>query len=295
MSLLQAMERQKINIAQSGVDVTMACRTTIIAAGNPVGSMYKKSKTVAENLKINPALLTRFDLIFIVIKQGNSYPGEDVSYTKADTTTILDDRAKSFLGEREFALEDFLRITPNEIIEPLPPLTMQNYIGYARSHVFPKMTRPAIDKLVEFYLELRHKQALLEFFAITTRQFHALRRLAFARARVDLADEVTVEHVNDVIELTRYSLIDIFTTETGELESRGIQGSGMSKAKQKMRLLEQMKKLKKDKDQCTFDIEHVKKMKESLKLTEDVYDLVDSLNMHGYLMMVKPNVYKLID
>lgn len=233
------MERQKINIAQCGVDVTMACRTTIIAAGNPVGNMYKKSKTVLENLKINPALLSRFDLIFIVTKKANDcYPGEDSSNFKTDTI-IFEDSVKSPFGERNTALEEFLRLKSNEIFVPVAPLIMQNYIGFSRSHVFPRLTRLAVDKLLEFYLELRHKQDCFDFFPITTRQFHALRRLSIARARVDHADEVTLEHVNDVIQLTRHSMIDIFTTETDELGNRGIQGSGMSKAKQKMRLLDE--------------------------------------------------------
>lgn len=288
------MERQKLTIMQYGTDVNLTCRTTIIAAGNPVGNIYKKAKTVAENLKINPALLTRFDLIFIIIKQEHMYPGEDPATFKRPHVP-LDDRAKSFLGEKQFALEDFLRVAPNEQLDYMPPLLMQNYIGYARSHIFPRLSPEAVEKLVEFYLELRRKQEMLEFFDITPRQFHALRRLCIARARVDLVDEVTVAHVQDVIELTRYSLIDIFTTDEGKLESRGEQGSGMSKSKQKMRILEQMRRYRDEKGQDIFNIDQVKKMMEHLKLTENVYDLVDSLNIQGLVLMIKPNVYKLMN
>jgi len=38
-------------------------RTAVLAAANPIGGHYNKSKTVSENIKMNPALLSRFDLV----------------------------------------------------------------------------------------------------------------------------------------------------------------------------------------------------------------------------------------
>ena len=49
----------------------MPARTSILAAANPVGGHYNKAKTVCENLKINPALLSRFDLVFILVDKPN--------------------------------------------------------------------------------------------------------------------------------------------------------------------------------------------------------------------------------
>ena len=42
----------------------------ILAAANPSGGHYNKTKTVAENLEIGPALLSRFDLVFILPTKG---------------------------------------------------------------------------------------------------------------------------------------------------------------------------------------------------------------------------------
>ena len=39
----------------------------MVAAANPVGGHYHRGKTVAENVKMNPALLSRFDLVFILL------------------------------------------------------------------------------------------------------------------------------------------------------------------------------------------------------------------------------------
>ena len=44
---------------------------SVIAAANPVGGHYNKAKTVAENLKMNGALLSRFDLVFILLDQAD--------------------------------------------------------------------------------------------------------------------------------------------------------------------------------------------------------------------------------
>jgi len=70
-ALLEAMEQQSISIAKAGIVCTLPARTSIIAAANPVGGHYNKSKTIAENLKMSPALLSRFDLIFILLDKAD--------------------------------------------------------------------------------------------------------------------------------------------------------------------------------------------------------------------------------
>jgi DNA helicase MCM8 len=61
------MEQQSISIAKAGIVCSLPARTTIIAAANPQAGHYNKAKTILQNLKLNPALLSRFDLIFILI------------------------------------------------------------------------------------------------------------------------------------------------------------------------------------------------------------------------------------
>ena len=66
-ALLEAMEQQMISVCKAGVICSMPARTAVLAAANPVGGHYNRAKTVSENLKLGPALLSRFDLVFILI------------------------------------------------------------------------------------------------------------------------------------------------------------------------------------------------------------------------------------
>ena len=66
------------------------------------------------------------------------------------------------------------------------------------------MSKAAGDILQEFYLRLRKGSTYADGTPITARQLESLVRLAEARARVDLRDEVTAEDakVNSVEYLT---------------------------------------------------------------------------------------------
>lgn len=61
------MEQQSFSVAKAGIICTLPTRTTVLAAANPVEGHYNRSKTIDGNLKIRPAILSRFDLVFILL------------------------------------------------------------------------------------------------------------------------------------------------------------------------------------------------------------------------------------
>ena len=50
-TLLEVMEQQCLSIAKGGIVCSLPCHTTVLAAANPIGGHYDKSKTVTKNLK----------------------------------------------------------------------------------------------------------------------------------------------------------------------------------------------------------------------------------------------------
>ena len=79
-ALLEAMEQQSVSVAKAGLTATLPSRTAVLAAANPVKGLYNRSKTVNENLKMSPALLSRFDLCFICVDDPNDELDENLAF-----------------------------------------------------------------------------------------------------------------------------------------------------------------------------------------------------------------------
>ena len=69
--LLEAMEQQTISVAKAGIVCQLNSRTSILSAANPIQSKYDMRKSVVENINLHPALLSRFDLIYIILDIPN--------------------------------------------------------------------------------------------------------------------------------------------------------------------------------------------------------------------------------
>jgi len=69
VAIHEAMEQQTISISKAGVQATLNARASILAAANPIGGRYDRSKTLRHNVDMSPAIMSRFDLFFVVLDE----------------------------------------------------------------------------------------------------------------------------------------------------------------------------------------------------------------------------------
>ena len=67
--LHEVMEQQTVSIAKAGIITTLNARTSILASANPIGSKYNVNLPVPQNIDLPPTLLSRFDLVYLVLDQ----------------------------------------------------------------------------------------------------------------------------------------------------------------------------------------------------------------------------------
>jgi DNA replication licensing factor MCM4 len=65
--LHEVMEQQTVSIAKAGIITTLNARTSILASANPIGSRYNPKLAVPQNIDLPPTLLSRFDLVYLVL------------------------------------------------------------------------------------------------------------------------------------------------------------------------------------------------------------------------------------
>ncbi|KAF0975071.1 hypothetical protein FDP41_005824 [Naegleria fowleri] len=305
-ALLEAMEQQSISVAKAGIVCNLPARCSVAAAANPVGGHYNRAKTVGENLKINPALLSRFDLIFILLDKPDELRDKLLSEhvlklhsgstnrTGSALSTFTTKHALSQVGTQhgQQSLKEILRPKKGESFDIIPPRLLRKYIAYARQYVMPKLNDDAKKVLQEFYVQLRKSHHSSEATPITTRQLESLIRLAQARARAELRNVVTERDALDVVELIKESMFDVLTDDKGRIDLTRV--SGMSKTKQQNAFIEQLTKIADSQDHGPlFEYTELIQYAQKMGLTEDHRILIDRLNNQGYLLKKGTGTYKL--
>ena len=173
------MEQQTISIAKAGIICQLKCRVGIIASANPAQGCYNKNKTFMENTKISNAILSRFDLIFLLVDKPD--PERDKKLSEHIMTIHNQKRKKSKIGISVSPYNDpekmdrFLSLNEKyakmvETHQTAYPLEhVKLYLTYIKSTVQPYLSPEAASVIKSFYLALRSNNPSNSFH-ITNRQ-----------------------------------------------------------------------------------------------------------------------------
>lgn len=219
-ALHEALEQQQVSVAKAGINATLKSRCSLLGAANPKYGRFDQYEGIAEQIDLEPALISRFDLIFTVTDE----PDEDEDSALAEHILTT-----NYAGEVAAAGDDPAEAM-DEIMPEVGPELLRKYIAYARRNSKPRMTDEARSTLEEFYVGLRGRGGKDDAVPVTARKLEALVRLAEASARVRLSDIVEVEDADRAIRVTKASLDQVGRDpETGEFDIDVIE-SGHSKS-----------------------------------------------------------------
>ena len=91
--LHEVMEQQTVSIAKAGIITTLNARTSILASANPIGSKYNPNLPVPQNIDLPPTLLSRFDLVYLVL--DNVDEATDRKLAKHLVSMYIDDKPQN--------------------------------------------------------------------------------------------------------------------------------------------------------------------------------------------------------
>jgi len=217
----EALEQQSVSISKAGINATLKSRCSLLGAANPKYGRFDEYEPVAEQIELDPALISRFDLIFTVTDK----PDEEEDRRLADhiLSTNLAGELNTQKTEMTSPDVDPQRVDDmvDEVDPEIDPDLLRKYVAYAKQSCFPRMTDEAKDAIQEFYTDLRSEGTGSDSpIPITARKLEALVRLAEASARIRLSDEVTKEDADRVIDVVRTSIEDVgMDPESGDLDA----------------------------------------------------------------------------
>ncbi|MFX0070864.1 MAG: minichromosome maintenance protein MCM [Candidatus Hermodarchaeota archaeon] len=236
-ALHEGMEQQTVSIAKAGIVATLKSETAIIAAANPYSGRFNEYKSFAENTRMPPSLLSRFDLIFKVIDRPDA--ANDAQMAEFILNNAMVDSEETSDETEE----------SNKNLAPINAKLLKKYIKYARRNCRPLLSVEAKEYIKNFYLELRGQYDKEDaVVSILARNLDALVRMSEAYAKMALKDEVQKENVEAVIKLFKRYLKDTgYDKETGKFDVDMIlAGQSRSKINKLTQLMDRLKEIFED-------------------------------------------------
>jgi len=229
-SLHEAMESQKISVAKAGITATLQCRCSMLAAANPkYGRFEMEGASIANQIDLPPALMSRFDMIFVLTDKPNAKTDRDITthilkVHRRGEAKQIDDDAPMVVG---IDLKKIRDETAN--VKPIFEADiLRKYVAYSK-RIVPVMSDDAVSIIEDNYLRIRASgSGDNDSVPITARQLEAFVRLSEASARMRLSPVVDAGDANRAVNLVEYYLGKILAPDGGQWDIDNI-SSGISK------------------------------------------------------------------
>jgi len=182
----EAMEQQTVTISKANIQATLRSETSVLAAGNPKLGRFDPYTPIPQQIDISPALLSRFDVIFVLRDLPNRDQDEAIA---------------------SHVLEEHKQKVVRDVIDPQ---LLRKYVSYAKNKTPPKLSEEAADEIKSFYINLRNQSTKstdgVRPIPITARQLEAIIRLSEACAKIRLSEKVERQDAQRAIALLKHSL-----------------------------------------------------------------------------------------
>jgi replicative DNA helicase Mcm len=228
-ALHEAMEQQTISVAKAGVMASLKSRCSMLAAANPKLGRFDKYEPIAPQINLTPALMSRFDLIFVLTDDPDANRDSKIA-EHILKSNYAGELATQISWNPEISQQDVDEATV--IIKPeIEPELLRKYVAYARKNIFPKLNEDVRERLRGYYVSLRSQGGdSSKPVPVTARQLEGLVRLSEASARLRLSDKIELDDAERAIRIAHACLQKIgIDPETGFMDA-DIIATGVSKA-----------------------------------------------------------------
>jgi DNA replication licensing factor MCM7 len=217
----EVMEQQTVSIAKAGITCSLNARTTIVAAANPIYGRYNTKLWVNKNINLPAALMSRFDIIFLILDEADE---EEDSLLARHVAYVHRNNTHPPLKFQPYSHE-FIRAYISSVIEiePIIPKDIHNFIVssyvdlkkrhfsrnndqyYKSNHYITPRTLLGIIRISQSLAKLRQSEVVCQ-----EDVEEALRLLESSRHSVDKEKEVD-EQLNSLFNENIDTLSKIFS------------------------------------------------------------------------------------
>lgn len=201
---------QELKVDKAGIQATLATRVGFMALGNPTEGRFDPHQPIPEQIDLDPALMSRFDLIVTMEDKPDQSQDDAIAGGILDT---VDESARLEYGELDS--DNAETVTPD-----VPREVMKAWVKHAREDIHPLLTDKAKGILRQFYVDTRQLNGDdAETPPATARTLMGGIRLSIAFARAELSETVEARHAKRAKRLSKNVVGENFDSDTGEFDA----------------------------------------------------------------------------